>query len=67
VIAPQLLIYEVVNGVAAAKRQKCFAPDKVVEASEQPYAAWHLIKGSRANQDSRGGESVFAQNIRNVL
>jgi len=31
VIAPQLLVYEVVNGVATATRQKRVAPDKAVE------------------------------------
>lgn len=32
VIAPQLLAYEVVNGIATATRQKRVAPDKAIEA-----------------------------------
>jgi len=32
VIAPHLLVYEVVNGIATAARQRRVAPDKAVEA-----------------------------------
>ena len=32
VIAPHLLVYEVVNGIATATRQKRIAPDKAMEA-----------------------------------
>jgi len=32
VIAPHLLVYEVVNGIATAARQKRIAPDKAIEA-----------------------------------
>ena len=32
VIAPHLLIYEVVNGIATATRQRQVAPDKALEA-----------------------------------
>jgi predicted nucleic acid-binding protein len=32
VIAPHLLVYEVVNGIATATRQKRIAPDKAIEA-----------------------------------
>ena len=32
VIAPQLLIYEIANGIATAARQKRIAPDKAIEA-----------------------------------
>jgi len=32
VIAPHLLIYEVVNGIATAARQRRVAPDKAIEA-----------------------------------
>jgi len=34
VIAPQLLVYEVVNGIATATRRRRLAPDKAIEAMD---------------------------------